>query len=330
MKKLLFFSFTVVAIIAGFTACTSQDEPEANVTEVSAVSSLENDPLLIKLQALNDSLIAQSQLQSMSPESRSIWSKFKEWWKKSVKTITADLNGALKGASVGFSIGGGIGASIGGIIVGTAYSLEYNLRGEQTGSIEGLTTKKTLIQQDSVEHALASSYLIPSLMSNERERCKTANIKLPSNHVKSFETGLRHNVSLRQLMDKEELPYTLEDAANGDEEMIYAFRLMHGPKFKEYYSTPVSIVGLPTVNRINPTRTEKVVYLFAEALKDYPNNLDDIKTLIDSYISEIEKDETYADAEKSILYSVFSTAVCSAHLWYEKTYAEFEEYGRDE
>ncbi|MDE5829649.1 MAG: hypothetical protein K2H48_06650 [Duncaniella sp.] len=312
MKKILYVMIATIAII-WLNSCSQLNEPvPADEVIETQVGSLENDPLIANLIALNDSLLVDSQIRDM--QSRGFWSKFKSWWRRSCNIIVADINGCLKGAGVGFTLGGHVGATVGGVVVGTAYSLEtWKKETKEVDNSVQVSLKP--IEAEVVELAYANVKLNSKLIEKERSESSDVRLAIPTRYKASYETGLYHNASLRLLVDEAKLGYTIEEAFTEEE-----YQVLSMPKFKTLYNEYLKESKLYDIDYYieNPDKSDRIIQLFIQALTEYPSEHEDVTYLIYSYIQLIEQDDQISESQKEIVYSCLSTAAYSLHFWEEK------------
>lgn len=312
-----------------YTACSNEDLPEVPVYETVAPDIIESDPLIVNLKMLNDSLILESQLKYMTADSRGFldWLKgigkgFSRWFRKSVTIIVADLKGGLAGGSFGFTVGGPLGASIGGVIVGAGYSAEVWHKTDAGKTMNNPGGLKP-IELEKLELALSNARLDGGLVENERNLNDNVSIKIPRMYADCYEVGLYHNVCLRQIvenkLDNQEIR---KDAFSASE-----LNFLESEDFKNFFFTSIRQPQNYDIDYIceDPSKSERIIQLFIQALEEYPQEFDDINLLIDNYIELIENDGRITDEEKRVVYSTLSTAAFSASFWYEKLKDEDDE-----
>lgn len=318
MKKLLFISITFLGLVMMASCLNQIDEPkESDSSKAIVVNSIDYDPLIISLQSLNDSLIAQSQIRfkASNIHSRGFWDKFKKWWKKACTVVCADLKGAYEGGKEHLKNNGLTGLLDAAITTGIAASETANNEYEKTNNIiEDAGQDYSIISIDSILLAYSNVNADLNLYNQELTRNKQINILIPEDYIKCAQVGVFHNASLRLLLTKAPLEKKLEDGLTSEQ-----LTLLQSKTFRDSYDQIIS--GIKSFNLDyyieNPKKTEKVIQLFIQAIKEYPNELEDINVLVNNYISLIEKDRGITPQEKTVVYAALSTASYSAYFWAE-------------
>lgn len=65
----------------------------------------------------------------------------------------------------------------------------------------------------------------------------------------------------------------------------------------------------------NDSNVDKILELFEDVLKQYPEESKDVAFVIDKYIEIIDQSDELTEEEKMVLKSTFATALCSSKYW---------------
>ncbi len=301
----------IILIIACITiGCIASCTNEKDMPKVENIETLEsnfaNDPLIINLIAFNDSIISNSQLNYL--ESRSFWSKFKGIIKKVFTVVAADVIGFATGAGAASTICPVASPIIGGIVsVGcsvNAYKIS-DLPSNANGP-------KFHFGQRDVELAYVNARMDEELVRKEIRRCPQLKINIPKKYEECYRAGIYHNVSIRLMLEKAPLRYTIYDYFN--EEVINA---LSTPEFGEMFEETMTYASHFSLQYYaeNSSKVLRVIELFLDALEEYPEDFDDVNYLINSYIEIIEKDQSITESDKEAVYSSLSTAAFSLSYW---------------
>lgn len=287
MKK--FLLIIVAALVIFSFSCTDQEN----------VSKADNQAVLIEnLQQFNESLITSEK------ESRSFM--------RFLCVASADVAGAYEvgricgrfglfvGGIKGALIGGGIGGLIGG--VGASY-----------GAYCG--TRSQIVSHDSKE-LITSAYAVVK-MNDELVReypRENIDINLPKKHKDLLEIGIKHNIILDMVRNEREiLEEIIPDSVLTEEEK----NVLESKEFIDSYNNFIPKYATLSVDEFlsGETVDSKVMSLFLDIYNAYPENIQDVKFIINKYIELIEASDSFTDDEKQSIYAGLSVAVCSYEYW---------------
>lgn len=310
MKQLFILIATIVASIMLFSACTNEVDSSSKSFDfqssvISPEDSLNNDPLIISLAELNDSLTIAAKTKNVQTKGlREIFGFF-----KLVEIVYLDVCGGIKGAQWG-AVGGLAGSIVGGIVVaiGTSALASCNFS-------HSSVTKASDIHYYS-QHQVESAYVVARqnkvLQQKEIEKCSAINLQLPVKFESSKEVGLYHNISLRILND--ELPSQAELGNYLSDEEI---SILHSESFMNNYDALLTSPQLLSMEYLNETsdKEDRIIKLFLDVYQEYPEDMEDVNYLINMYIDRIERDPAITDLQKQCVYSALSIAAYSTNYW---------------
>lgn len=290
--------------------CSQSYEPDYQTISISEneqlqesiIHQFDNDSLIQKLTILNDSLVSNPPKQTRG---------FREFLRflRHLSIVVSDIRGAIDGAKWGSQILGVPGAILGSIIVGASYS-----------AMTGLTTDTRAsnslnLNQQKIELAYVNSKLNKSLIDQQKLQCQDINIYLPIDYQSSIDVGLYHNATLEFLEKDLPLEYTIYEGMTSDE--IY---MLHSPDFQNKYNAALANFSYSSFDSTieNYSKEDRIIQLFIDVYKQFPNDLDDINLIINLYIKTIQQDPNISETEKKIVFNALSTAAYSSHYWINK------------
>lgn len=303
MRQILFIIIGL-AIFLLIISYSSNEQPILKSSENMGLveDSFENDPLIVNLKSLNDSLISQTH-----HESRGLFSFLKVL--NELCVIAADVKGAVDGAKWGGSMLGVPGAVLGSVVVGATYSAMAGLCLDSRACVENK------ISQKQIELAYVNAKLNDELIQNEQTENSSIMINIPSGYQSSLDAGVYHNITLKIIDEDLPLEYGLEDGLTSDE-----LSMLHSDDFTDKYNYSLNNPQVFSIDYMceNPTKEDRIIQLFLQAYQEYPAELEDVGYLINRYIELIEKDSQITDLQKGVVYSALSTAAYSTNYWYNR------------
>lgn len=143
-------------------------------------------------------------------------------------------------------------------------------------------------------------------------------IELPDTYAPLMEIGARHNLLIEKIITND--IEHLEDAIINLEESEYQF--YSSEEFTNIYQEQVDFLANHTITTTNlycpaddTTLVDDVFNLFIEAFTEYPDEINDVYSLINTYISNIEQYNELNNDEKQIVYTSLCVALASAEYW---------------
>ena len=297
MKKiLLFFSLLCMFLVS----CTNEEpiSPEFQSQNDVEVISFNDDPTILQLSNLNDSLMSISS----NVESRG---KFWNIFKKVCKIAFADIKGAYNGYKWG-SIFGPVGSWVGASVVGIGSSAI-------AGIDEFSRAPLQLVSQSDVEAAYVITVCDPNFESNKLLVGERVKIDIPQEHISTVELGKVHNLTLKTLQTKDLSTVNIENGFSTEE-----IEILHSTKLQNYYTSYLNdsnAFDLDFALSDSNSKDEYIVQLFLDLYKNYPSDIDDVNFIINEYIHIIEQDTLLTTEEKQVIYTAIAMAGYSTDYW---------------
>lgn len=93
--------------------------------------------------------------------------------------------------------------------------------------------------------------------------------------------------------------------------------VLESKEFIDSYNTLIPKYATLSVDEFlsGETVDSKVMSLFLDIYNAYPENIQDVKFIINKYIELIEASDSFTDDEKQSIYAGLSVAVCSYEYW---------------
>lgn len=301
MKKILFV-LALLIIVPCIWSCSQDDQPiPAPATSQTVISdAFANDPLIINLQALNDSLLLQTK-----PETRGL---FGNWFRKVLRIAVADILGAVKGAGLG-SVFGPAGTYIGAVVVGAASSYDSYHSGDLNLS---KASDYNFIPQEDVERAFIIARNSGDTLAERADLTLPDPLKIPQIYIDALKVGLYHNLTLRVIEDSTPLEFCVEDGLT-EQEVTFLHSAYFTNGYNEFLSNPQNYSFNYAI--ANPTKVDRIIQLFVEVYQNYPADQHDATEVINQYIEVIESDTQITEEQKQIVYSALATAAFSTDYW---------------
>jgi hypothetical protein len=151
-------------------------------------------------------------------------------------------------------------------------------------------------------------------------------IYLPAEYQECENVGEVHNVAMNQLLIQENV--TLTDVQQEMSRQDIALALINTEDFtSEFYEylEQGSSYDLSYNSNFCSQQEKKVLQLFLDLLKSYPENMEDVNYVINGYIKIIEQDNELSSDEKTAIYIAMSVAAYSADLWIQVLNRPFDE-----
>lgn len=293
MKKSLFM-FAI--ILMALTSCSNEriaieQETTPQETEISAYR---NDPTILRLTTLNDSLIATQY------GSRSIWSFFK----KVCKVAYADIKGAAAGFAFGTLIGGPTGAGICATICAVGASAD---EGEKV-----FASRSACFSQSDIELAYVNTICNPNVERDPDNYPVRMDYEIPDEFKSCIQVGVIHNLTLNTLRNGEPYEYGIEDGLTQEELVI-----LHSDVFQNQYADFMNDETSFDMDYSlsNNTKEEYIVQLFLDVYKKYPLGVSDVSYIINEYSNIVENDSTLTFEQKRAIFTALSVAAYSTEYW---------------
>lgn len=145
------------------------------------------------------------------------------------------------------------------------------------------------------------------------------NVALPSTYMPLMEVGARHNILIEKII--------ADDIGEIDESCEYLddveYELVTSDEFISLYEEQIDYLSQNTFETHsayyplnNTTVVDEVMNLFVEAFTEYPDNVEDVHTIVNNYIATIEEFNELNEDEKHMLYTTFCVALVSSDYWY--------------
>lgn len=230
MKNILVLIASSVLVMMIFWSCTNEVDSSCKSFESASTLgtldyNLNEDPLIISLSELNDSLYKSAKMRTSNTRGwREIFG-----FLKLVEIVYVDVLGGIKGAEWG-AIGGVAGSIVGSIVVGIGSSALACCNFENTSASR--VSDSDFFPQYQVESAYACAMQDENLQQEETKNCSAINIQFPIKFESSKEVGLYHNIALKIL--NEELPSECDLKDYLTEEQMY---ILHSESFMNNYNT---------------------------------------------------------------------------------------------
>lgn len=305
---LLIASSMLAMMILG--SCTNEVDSSCKSFESAPAmdtldDNLNEDPLIISLSELNDSLYKSTKVTNVNTRGwRDIFG-----FLKLVEIVYVDVLGGIKGAQWG-SAGGVAGSIAGCVLVGIGTSALACCNFENT--VATRISDRAYYPQSQVEAAYAYAIQDKKLQQEEIINCSAIKIQFPPNFESSVEVGLYHNIALKILNDELPSEYELGDYLTEEQMSI-----LHSESFKRNYSTLLTDPNLFSMDYLEDCsqKEDRIIKLFLDVYKEYPEDLEDVNLLINLYIDRIEADSTITELQKQCVYSALSIAAYSTVYW---------------
>lgn len=321
MKTILKCKWAVGLCLATLlmAACSTEE------TNVPPLAENESSKLISALEIVNQQLMGDT----AKVQTRS-WGQWQLGRKADI--ISADWNGCRRGYNVGKTIGGFFGIEgrkygiIIGCVVGGSYSslkkwndmnkkYECNDNDEdfdgvlemcRTLAVKGCITDEGIIDEvvlDPNENLLPNDELV--LMSNLDEQ--------------SLMVGKMHNVILASLANSNDDLILDEKPEKLPNQKVSAdIELQLTILDSEDLQTECKTIARDIINGQgdnNNSTVDKILELFEDVLKQYPEESRDVAFVIGKYTEIIDQSDELTEEEKMVLKSTFATALCSSKYW---------------
>lgn len=304
MKKLFFILFPIV--IAIFVACSNDDRVESPIQTDNTVlmSDVQHtDSLILKLKAINEDFI---NAKSHTSETRGAIRDFF----RAIAIAVADAKGFIAGLKVGLSVLGWVGGVVGGIIGAAVYSTLAGIQFRAPAFDESTSVNRTHI-----ELVVGNVRKDTELQHKMLQACSDVQINFPEKFSEVRKVGIYHNSALLSISENSQMNYDELKRLYSKEEMD----LLSSECFNQMFDELENDSNLPFSRTPqlgeDLSRADEVIDVFLKGFSTFPENMNDVNDLVNSYIEEIEKDSTISMDEKVVIYSTFSTAAYSASFW---------------
>ncbi len=291
MKKIISIGFFSAIFLFAAFSCSE---------EVSSVKREKPDELLGTLAEFNENLI------SARPSSRGIL--------RVLSVASADVAGAYElgriGGKVGLFFGGFKGALIGGGVCG--------LVGGVAASYSAYCTTRSAQINDSklmVTAAYAALKVEKEVML-EYPRDNIA-VAIPVGYEDVIDVGIKHNIMLDMIRTEPDL---LSDVDVNGILSPQEKEILESEEFIENYNRLMPKYASMDVNDYLSAASvdsvdSRVMGLFLDLYNQYPEDIADVRFIVEKYIEMIEASDVFTDDEKRCIYTGLAVAVCSFEYW---------------
>lgn len=314
MRKCFFYiclSIFVLSILGITNSCSKE-----KAASISAAKDISDSQLLQELSYISDSLA------STVSETKG-WSK-KEW----LEVICTDIGGAVKGGKHGYKVGMWIGTALGSPITGAAFGAFTG--GCLAGAIASWVVspdralinppdsiyycEKTIFEgivNDNLDITLNSSGFEPKIA----ERIDIDPTILLSVNLKEkyLDIGKIHNIILAALEDS----LTFEKSINSGIEDSLHNAIIYSEEMKALIDE-VKIDATEGSLLSENTICDRIISQFNELMLKYPNEINDVITMINEFSEKIEVSIEIEEEEKDWVYCGLATALYSYNYWWKK------------
>lgn len=143
-------------------------------------------------------------------------------------------------------------------------------------------------------------------------------VNLPQTFKPLMEIGARHNLLIQKIINNN--LGDIEDIAPSLNSVEY--QLLTSVEFNNLYSNQVNYLSSTSITMDNVvcppddnTLVDEVFTLFIEAFTQYPETIEDVNSIVNEYIANIELFNELTDDEKQYIYTAFCVAFASASYW---------------
>ena len=268
--------------------------------EVGEVKKEKPDELLEALAEFNEDLI------STRPSSRGFL--------RFLCVASADVAGAYElgriGGKIGLFCGGFKGALIGGGVcglvggVGASYGAYCGTRSAQIDDSRLMVTAAYAAIK--VEEKVVLEY--------PRDNITVA---MPVGHEDAIDVGIKHNIMLDMIRTESDLLSDIDvNVVLSPQEK----EVLESEEFIENYNRLIPKYASLDVNDYLSAAAvdsvdSRVMGLFLDLYNQYPENIADVRFIVEKYIEMIEASDVFTDDEKRCIYTGLAVAVCSFEYW---------------
>lgn len=308
MKQILFIGMAcLMAVLSSCQSSTIMEEPQINQPRIQSMEhwDIEEDALIIRLQAFNDSILDDAVSVQASGDVS-----------KAIDIALNDLSGAYKGAKLGWKLGllfgpngGAIGAAIGGPIFGAAksyiaykrYETAHSQVRSEDNSFKGYPTLDETISATIKMRETVSDYTVyyPSKIS----------LTLSTSKRDLQNYGAQHNLILDNLKKNNYGNGIPLLAFNGIERSV-----INHPDFVEGYSKLISGTdGLRPATR-DKLIADKTITLYINAIRS-AKSYKDIELISNTYIREVTSSNELDIQNEDCVISSICVLASSSEFW---------------